>query len=161
MSKSYSKIRHIQEANEILDRRFLNEVKTSTTLLGEQVTTLTTTVKPVAAPTQAPTGSKFPIVAPKKFGNAPTKFLDFYVNKVAGDETEQLRTAQLFGSDDKDNPVNTTKYTVSIPFTKGKSPNFDFTQTVTTYSKDLGKNPDLADELKYRLNKLATESTQL
>jgi len=53
MSKSYSKIRHIQEANQILDRRFLNEVKTSTTLLGEQVTTQTTTLKPIAKPTQS------------------------------------------------------------------------------------------------------------
>jgi hypothetical protein len=53
MSKSYSKIRHIQEANEILDRRFLNEVKTSTTLLGEQVTGDTTTTPPIAKPTQS------------------------------------------------------------------------------------------------------------
>jgi len=53
MSKSYSKIRHIQEANEMLDRRFLNEVKTSTTLLGEQVTGDTTTTPPIAKPTQS------------------------------------------------------------------------------------------------------------
>jgi len=53
MSKSYSKIRHIQEANMMLDRRFLNEVKTSTTLLGEQVTTDTTTTPPIAKPTQS------------------------------------------------------------------------------------------------------------
>jgi hypothetical protein len=39
MNKSYSKIRHIQEANEKLDKRFLSEVKTSTQYLMEQVHT--------------------------------------------------------------------------------------------------------------------------
>ena len=35
MNKSYSKIRHIQEANEKLDKRFLSEVKTSRQYLSE------------------------------------------------------------------------------------------------------------------------------
>ena len=159
MNRSYSKIRHIQEANEILDRRFLNEVKTSTTLLGEQVTTLTTTVKPVAAPTQAPTGTKFPAVNQNAFGAFPTQFLDFYINKVVGDKTGLLRTAQLVGSDDTGG--GTKLYTGKIQFTKGKSPNFNFTDTLTMYPKFLGSSPDLATKLNTGLINLATKSTQV
>ena len=159
MSKSYSKIRHIQEANEMLDRRFLNEVKTSTTLLVEKVTTLTTTVKPVAAPTQAPTGIKFTISAPNKFGDFPTQFLDIYVNKVAGDKTGLMRTAQLVGSDGKGGGIK--KYTGLIPFTKGTSPNFNFTETLTMYPKFLGSDPGLLEKLNTSLLNLATKSPQV
>lgn len=149
MNRSYTKIRHMQESNLLLEKRLLSEK------------TPVTTTKPVVAITQAPTGTKFSIVTPNEFGNAPTKFLDFYVNKVAGDKTGLKRTAQLFGSDEKDKPVSLIKYTAQIPFTKGTSPNFDFTQTVNMYAKDLGKNPDLADELKTKLNNLSTKSPQV
>jgi len=159
MSKSYSKIRHIQEANEMLDRRFLNEVKTSTTLLVEKVTTQTTTVKPVAAPTQAPTGTRFTIVNQNAFGAFPTQFLDFYINKVAGDKTGLLRTAQLVGSDGKGGGIK--KYTGLIPFTKGTSPNFNFTETLTMYPKFLGSDPGLLEKLNTSLLNLATKSPQV
>ena len=50
MSKSYSKIRHMQESNNMLEKRFINEVKTSTNVLNEQVPAQP---KPVVAPTQS------------------------------------------------------------------------------------------------------------
>ena len=159
MSKSYSKIRHMQEANEILDRRFLNEVKTSTTLLSEKVTTQTTTVKPVAAPTQAPTGTKLPAVTQYQFQAFPTQFLDFYINKVDGDKTGLLRTAQLIGSDNMNGSIK--KYTGKIQFTKGKSPNFNFTDVLNSYPTFLGKNPDLATKLNTILTNIATKSEQI
>lgn len=158
MSKSYSKIRHMQEANEILDRRFLNEVKTSTTLLSEKVTTQTTTVKPVAAPTQAPTGI-FTVSTPNMFGAFPTQHLDIYVNKVADDNTKLKRTAQLVGSDGKGGGIK--KYTGLIPFTKGTSPNFNFAETLTMYPKFLGSDPGLVEKLNTFLLNLATNSPQV
>ena len=151
MSKSYSKIRHMQESNNMLERRFINEVKTSTNVLNEQVPVKP---KPVVAPTQVPTGTKSSAVNQYQFQTFPTQFLDFYINKVAGDKTGLLRTAQLVGSDEMNGSIKL--YTGKIQFTKGKLPNFNFTDTLNSYPTFLGKNPDLATKLTNRLNNIAT-----
>ncbi len=132
MNKSYSKIRHIQESNQRLENRLLTEQS------------------PI---TQAPTGVKFTASSPKKYGNAPTQYLEFYVNKVDGDKTGLKRTAQLVGSDNKGGEIK--RYLTPIPFTKNIEPNFDFTGYLNAYPKEFGKNFDLALGLKTFLNSLS------
>jgi len=125
-------------------------------VINEEVTTLTTTVKPVAAPTQAPTGTKLPAVTQYEFQSFPTQFLDFYIN---GDKKGLLRTAQLIGSDEMGGSIK--KYTGKIQFTKGKSPNFNFTDVLNSYPTFLGRNPDLATKLNTMLTNIATKSEQI
>jgi hypothetical protein len=109
--------------------------------------------------TQVPTGTKLPALTQYEFQNFPTQFLDFYINKVAGDKTGLLRTAQLVGSDEMGGSIKL--YTGKIQFTKGKSPNYNFTNTLNLYPTFLGKNPDLATKLNTRLTNIATNSTQI